>query len=405
MVLANQSKITYRLCRTVACSTRYGKTVFSEWAAMNYRGSKGFAHGKTPLAAVLLVNLGTPEAPTASAVRRYLAEFLADPRVIELPRWLWWLILHGVILRLRPRRSAQAYQRIWSTSGSPLLTHTRELTVALQDALKDAPGQVEVHLAMRYGEPSIATVLRQLQSRNLRRLLVLPLYPQYSGTTTGSVFDAVAKELGGWRWLPELGFISDYFQCPGYAEALAGRIAAHHAQNGHDGHLLFSFHGIPERYVLSGDPYYCHCLATARRVAELLQLGDAAYSVSFQSRVGRERWLHPYTDHELARLAAAGIKNVDVICPAFAVDCLETLEEIAIGERERFLQLGGSRLSYIPALNAEPDHTRVLAALIRQRSQHWPEWHADATQQGVVEQAQSCERHRVASPEFGRDKQ
>jgi len=379
------------------------KPDFPEQTPMNYRGRKNFEHGEPTLAAVLLVNLGTPEAPTTTAVRRYLAEFLADPRVIELPRLLWWLILHGVILRLRPRRSAHAYQRVWTTAGSPLLGHTRDLARALQNAVNDAPGRIEVQMAMRYGEPSIATVLRQLPPRNLRRLLVLPLYPQYSGTTTGSVFDAVASELSSWRWLPELGFINDYFQAPGYTEALAGRIAAHRAQMADDGHLLFSFHGIPERYVRNGDPYYCHCLATARRVAEHLHLASTAYSVSFQSRVGRERWLHPYTDHELARLAAAGTKNVDVICPAFAVDCLETLEEIAIGERARFLQLGGRRLSYIAALNAEPDHVSVLAALIRQHSQHWPEWSAEQTQAAVISQAESCQRQRAARPDFGTD--
>lgn len=340
--------------------------------------ARTFPHGNEPLAAVLLVNLGTPEAPTPAAVRRYLAEFLSDPRVIELPRWLWLPLLHGVILRTRPARSARAYQKIWGGAGSPLLSGSVALAQGVEKALADAPGRVEVHLAMRYGEPSIGRVLAALEARHLRRLLVLPLYPQYSASTTASVFDAVTAALSRWRFLPELHFVRDYYAAPGYALALAGSVRRHWQQHGRGDHLLFSFHGIPERYFKAGDPYYCHCQASARAVRELLEIDPSASSVSFQSRVGRERWLAPYTDHELARLAAAGVNKVDVICPAFAVDCLETLEEIAIGERERFLAHGGSELRYIPALNADDDHLALFANLVRAHTAHWPEWSAPA---------------------------
>ncbi len=372
---------------------------------MKYQGRAEFSHGQAPLAAVVLVNLGTPQAPTASAVRRYLAEFLADPRVIELPRLLWRMILHGVILRIRPARSARAYQKVWTERGSPLLFLSRDLTAAVQGQLAACHHRgIDVQLAMRYGEPSLATVLDQLAGRNLRRLLIVPLYPQYSGTTTGSVFDAVAARLRRWRWIPDLQFVSDYYAEPGYAQMLAERIRESWQRHGRGSHLLFSFHGIPERYLRAGDPYYCQCLATARMTIELLQLEATQWSVAFQSRVGRERWLHPYTDQELVRLANAGVSSVDVVCPAFAVDCLETLEEIAIGERERFLAAGGARFQYIPALNAEPDHAAFLASLIRRQTAHWPEWTATDAQTAHALQ-QSAERHAAARPSFDRDAQ
>ncbi|MGE3729934.1 MAG: ferrochelatase [Lysobacterales bacterium] len=363
---------------------------------MSSSDTRAYPHGSDPLTAVLLVNLGTPTAPTPAAVRRYLAEFLSDPRVIELPRWLWLPILHGVILRTRPARSARAYQKIWGVGGSPLLTGSQALAERLQQRLANAPGRVEVHLAMRYGEPSIAHVLSALEARHLRRLLVLPLYPQYSASTTASVFDAVSAELQRWRFLPEVHFVRDYYAEPAYARALASSVRQHWQEHGRDGHLLFSFHGIPERYFKAGDPYYCHCQASARRVAEMLQLEPDRYSVSFQSRVGRERWLHPYTDQELLRLAGAGVGHVDVICPAFAVDCLETLEEIAIGERERFLAHGGRELRYIPALNAGSQHVDLLDDLVRGHSTHWPEWSDTAMTALRNELARLAPRHRAA---------
>ncbi len=368
---------------------------------MKYQGRADFAHGAPPLAAVVLVNLGTPDQPDAGAVRRYLAEFLADPRVIEIPRLLWWLILHGIVLRLRPRRSAQAYRQVWQERGSPLLFHTQDLAKATQSQLQQSgQSRIEVHVAMRYGNPGMRDVLEQLMRRNLRRLLVLPLYPQYSGTTTGAVFDALANSLKTWRWVPELGFISDYFARPGYTELLAQRVRQHRLDHGTAAHLLFSFHGIPERYLLAGDPYHCQCLATARRTAEHLQLKADQWSVSFQSRVGRERWLTPYTDQELKRLPAIGVKSLDVICPAFAVDCLETLEEIAITGRETFLAAGGEQLRYIPALNAGDDHAQWLAQLIAEASAHWPEWSGARLDEVDADIAASKDRQRLAQVNF-----
>lgn len=368
---------------------------------MKYQGRKDFSHGGPPLAAVVLVNLGTPDHPDAGAVRRYLGQFLADPRVIELPRLLWRLILHGVILRIRPRRSAHAYQQVWTERGSPLLFHTQDLTKATQHALR-AAGQerIEVHMAMRYGNPSLPKVLQQLMGRNLRRLLIMPLYPQYSATTTGSVFDAVADELKTWRWVPELGFINDYYNRPGYCQLLANSVQRHRQQSGAAQHLLFSFHGIPERYLFAGDPYYCHCLATARQTAEHLQLRADQWSVSFQSRVGRERWLGPYTEQELRRLPQAGVKSLDVICPAFAVDCLETLEEIAMQGRDTFLAAGGEQFRYVGALNAEPDHAHWIAQLIAQSTAHWPEARPERMAQLDAEIAGSVDRHAKARVQF-----
>jgi protoporphyrin/coproporphyrin ferrochelatase len=368
---------------------------------MKYQGRADFTHGTPPLAAVVLVNLGTPDHPEPRAVRRYLAEFLADPRVIEIPRLLWLLILHGVILRIRPRRSAHAYQQVWTERGSPLLFHTRDLVAATQAELRGSGQQrIEVHTAMRYGSPSLTSVLDGLMRRNLRRLLVLPLYPQYSGTTTGSVFDAVADTLKTWRWIPELGFVSDYYDRPGYADLLAQSVRDHRSQHGDAGYLLFSFHGIPERYLHAGDPYYCQCLATARHTAERLGLGTDRWSVSFQSRVGRERWLSPYTDQELKRLPEAGVKSLDVICPAFAVDCLETLEEIALQGRDTFIAAGGEQFRYIPALNAADAHARWLAQLIAQTTAHWPEAMPERLAGMDQQIGASAARHAAARPLF-----
>ena len=331
---------------------------------MNDLGVSKFDHGARPAAAVVLVNLGTPDAPDTASVRRYLAEFLSDPRVVELPRWQWWPILHGVILRIRPRRSAHAYQQVWTAAGSPLMVHSEALVAAVATKLSAlAAGPVLVRNAMRYGRPALGAVLRELQAANVRRLLILPMYPQYSGTTTGSVFDALADELKTWRWVPETAFVSDYCRHPGYAEALAESVRRHWAQQGRR-HLLFSFHGIPERYLHAGDPYHCQCHATARRVAELLGLGELDWTIAFQSRVGREPWLRPYTDETLAALPDRGIRAVDVICPGFAVDCLETLEEIAVENRDRFLAAGGERYGYIPCLNAGDEHASLIVQLL-----------------------------------------
>ncbi len=322
---------------------------------------------------VLMVNLGSPDAPTAESLRRYLAEFLWDPRVVEQPRALWWLILHGIILRTRPARSAHAYKEVWTEQGAPLLEISRRQAGALQTELDRRFGAaVTLELAMRYGQPSVAQGLEALRGRNATRVLVLPMYPQYSASTTASTFDAVAQTLMGVRRLPEIRTVNGYYDEPAYVHALANSIREHWERNGRGERLLFSFHGLPKRYADAGDPYAAQCAVTARRVAEVLELADDAWFLAFQSRFGREEWLQPYTDHTLVDWAKGGVASVDVVCPGFAADCLETLEEIAQQNRDLFLQSGGKAFHYIPALNDRHDHMRFLADLIARHLQGWP---------------------------------
>lgn len=319
-----------------------------------------------PCTGILLTNLGTPDSPSVSDVRRYLREFLSDPRVVEFPRPLWWLILNGIILRIRPKRSAAAYQKVWTDQGSPLLVNSREIADALQRSLEQRlDGPVRVALAMRYGAPSIAESLETLRQANARRILVLPLYPQYSATTTASTFDELGRVLRGWRWLPELRFINHYHDDSGYIDALAQSVRRFSETHGACDRLLLSFHGIPQSYADQGDPYAEQCHATATRLAAALDLLPTEWAISFQSRVGREPWLQPYTDATLKQWGAEGIKRVHVICPGFPADCLETLEEIGEENRDYFLSAGGERYSYIPALNGDPGHIEALADLVR----------------------------------------
>ena len=339
----------------------------------HYTGLAGQSYDQPAQAGVLLVNLGTPEAPTARALRPYLAEFLGDPRVIEYPRWLWWLILHGIILRIRPARSARAYARVWTPEGSPLRVGSEKLATALQGKLSElAAGPVRVALAMRYGAPSVRTQIEQLQRDGVRRLLVLPLYPQYSGTSTGSVIDAVADTFKQLRWPPELRIINDYHDDAGHIEALAQSIERWWAAHGRGDKLLLSFHGIPQRYVAAGDPYLRQCQTTTQLLRERLGLNETQLIMSFQSRVGREPWLQPYTDQTVKRLAREGVKRLDVASPGFAVDCLETLEEIAMQNAEFFTEAGGEALRYIPALNDSDEQVTSLAALVLRHAQGWP---------------------------------
>lgn len=339
---------------------------------MAYKGVEHFDHRTPESVGILLTNLGTPDAPDAGSVRRYLAEFLADPRIVEAPRWLWRIILHGIILRIRPPRVAHAYQSIWTEAGSPLLAFTRRQAEALKPLLADRfKLAVEVAVGMRYGNPSLASGLQQLQQAGARRIFILPLYPQYSATTTASTFDAVANELKTWRWLPDIHLLTHYHDHPGYISALAGSIQAFWQQHGKPQRLLFSFHGLPKRYLLSGDPYHCECHKTARLVAEQLALAPDEWQVCFQSRFGREEWLQPYTDVTLKALPPQQIKHVHVISPGFASDCLETLEEINIQNRQFFLDAGGEQYDYIPALNDQPEHIRFMADLIVEQVSHW----------------------------------
>jgi ferrochelatase len=336
-----------------------------------------FSHDQSDRTGVLLANLGTPDAPTPAAVRRYLAEFLWDPRVVEIPRLPWWLILHGIILRVRPAKSARKYQIIWTPEGSPLLVIARRQAAAVAAMLAERyPGPIQVAVGMRYGNPSIAAALAELRAAGARRLLVLPLYPQYSATTTASTFDAVAAELRTWRWLPELRFVTQYHDDPGYLDALTAHIRAARADQPGE-RLLFSFHGLPKRNLLAGDPYHCQCHKTARLVAERLGLQSDQWAVTFQSRFGRAEWLQPYTSVLLADWAKSGVTSVDVACPGFAADCLETLEEIAIENRQAFLEAGGERYRYLPALNDDPAHIEALVDLIGRHAAGWPEFAAD----------------------------
>lgn len=341
-----------------------------------YQSTPDFEHGQSESTGILLVNLGTPEEPTSSAVRRFLKQFLSDPRVIEYPRWLWWLILNGVILRIRPSRSAAAYQKIWTDDGSPLMIFSKAIADGIQAQLHET---ANVELAMSYGEPSIDAAIDRLLAKGARRLLVLPMYPQYSGTTTASVFDAVARKLNALRWIPELRIINQYHDEPGYIDSLAASIREFWKQEGRGTRLMFSFHGVPRSTLLKGDPYHCQCQKTARLVAAALELGDDEWILSFQSRVGREEWLRPYTDETIVELGQQGLDRLDVVCPGFSTDCLETLEEIAMQNAELFLESGGESLHYIPALNARDDHVRFLADLIERHLGGWPRSYSDDT--------------------------
>ena len=333
-----------------------------------------FQHGQSECAGILLTNLGTPDEPTPAALRRYLAEFLWDPRIIEIPRPLWWLILHGIILRVRPPKVAVNYQKIWTDEGSPLLAISRHQAAALRQRLAEqCLGTVAVAVGMRYGNPSIEAALDELREAHARRILLLPLYPQYSAATTASTFDAVAKTLRDWRWLPELRMVNHYHDHPGYIDALVSRIEVAWSEQAPAEKLLMSFHGVPKATLMAGDPYHCECHKTARLVAERLDLSPERWAITFQSRFGKAEWLKPYTSETLKDWAAGGVKTVDVICPGFSADCLETLEEIQEENRHYFLEAGGEQLRYIPALNDSPKHIDALVDLIMQHTRGWPE--------------------------------
>ena len=322
-----------------------------------------FSHGQTPRTAVLFCNLGTPDAPTASALRRYLGEFLSDHRVVEIPRLVWMLILHGIILRIRPAKSALKYASIWTAEGSPLKVWTERQAQALDAAFAKRNEQVRVRYAMRYGNPSMASQLDALKTEGFTRVLVMPAYPQYSGTTTASVFDAVYAWGQRTRLLPEFRFINHYHDHPAYIASLAQQVRAHWAEHGQGERLVMSFHGVPERTLHLGDPYHCECYKTARLLSESLGLAKSQYIVTFQSRFGKAKWLEPYTEPTLVALAEQGVKKVDLICPGFTSDCLETLEEIAQEAQEAFMHAGGEQFHYIPCLNDNPSWIEAMHAI------------------------------------------
>ena len=339
---------------------------------MRYISSPDFHHDAAERIGVLLVNSGTPKSVHPRDVRKFLARMLSDPRIVEFPRALWLPILHGLILPFRPRRSAAKYRKIWTAAGSPLLDLSERLSNGLRTTLAQrmlAPLTVEI--GMLYGEPTVREALDRLRAASAQRILVVPLFPQYCGSTTGAVYDQVTSELRRWRWLPELRFISEFHDDPGYIDALRASVVQHWETHGRTQHLLMSFHGIPERYFHQGDPYFCKCQKTARLLADELMLRENEWSVSFQSRFGPTGWLQPYTSSVLEQMPARGVRDVTVVCPGFAVDCLETLEEIDMENREVFLHAGGQRFEYVRALNDRPEHARFLADLIAQHCQGW----------------------------------
>lgn len=351
---------------------------------MAYIGEPNYQHGSVSRLGILLVNLGTPDDTSTPSVRRYLRQFLSDPRVVEVPRVLWWLILHGVILRFRPKRTAEAYKTVWDEkSGSPLLSIGLKQTDRLREQVQQSMPDTQVELAMRYGNPSIESALATFRDAGVRRMLVLPLYPQYSGSTVASVFDEVTRQMSKVRWIPETRFINQYFDHPAYIEALAESVKESWNENGKPQRLVMSFHGIPQRYRTAGDPYFCQCQATARLLAEALNLDSTEYQVVFQSRFGREPWLQPYCDKTMEALPGEGVKHIDLICPGFSADCLETIEEINVENREIFMHAGGEKFHYIEALNDRHSHILAFTALVQQHISGWPESATDSPASAV----------------------
>jgi ferrochelatase len=351
---------------------------------MSFAKEPDFDHQQRPLTGVLIVNLGTPDEPTPSALRRYLGQFLADPRVVEIPRLLWMPILHGIILRVRPAKSAHKYASIWMPEGSPLRVWTDRLATLLQGSLGERGHRLSIKWAMRYGQPSIAAQLDALKAEGARRILIVPLYPQYSGATTASVMDDVFAWGRQVRTLPELRFVNHFHDDERYIEALAESVLSYWQREGRGDKLLMSFHGMPERTLHLGDPYHCECHKTARLLAQRLGLNKGDYVVSFQSRFGKAKWLQPYTEPTLQQMGKSGVGRVDVICPAFVCDCIETLEEIAMEGKQAFLSSGGKDFHYIACLNDRPKWVSALASLCEQHMQGWPTQVADQPSEGAL---------------------
>jgi len=334
-----------------------------------------YRHGTPPSTAIVLVNLGTPDAPTAPALKRYLREFLGDPRVVEIPRPIWWLILNGIILNTRPKKSAAKYASVWLPEGSPLRVHTERQTKLLKGILGERGHKLVVTSAMRYGSPSIPTVLTQLKVAGANRILLVPMYPHYSASTTATVIDEAATWLLQTRNQPEMRFVRNFHDDSGYLTALEASVRRHWQANGGPGEndrLLISFHGLPKRSLDLGDPYFCECHKTGRLLAERLNLPAGQYQICFQSRFGKTEWLQPYTAPTLKEWGKQGVRRVDVICPGFVADCLETLEEIAQEGRHDFIAAGGKEYHYIPALNEDDAWIKALADLVEKHLGGWP---------------------------------
>lgn len=362
---------------------------------MAFHKEPPFTHGKTGKTAVLLVNLGTPDAPTTKAVRSYLKQFLSDPRVVEIPRAIWWWILHCVILPFRPSKAAHKYASIWSNEGSPLKVHTSKQAILLRGYLGQRGHQVQVAYAMRYGSPAIPEVLAQLKADGCDRILVLPAYPQYSATTTASIYDAVFAYYAQVRNVPELRFIKHYHDHMAYIEALKESVLAYWAIHGTPDKLIMSFHGVPKRTLLLGDPYHCECQKTARLLAQQLRLGPEQYQLTFQSRFGKAEWLQPYTAPTLQKLAKQGVNRVDVMCPGFTSDCLETLEEIAIEAKQDFLNAGGKEFHYIACLNQAPAWISAMASLAEEHLVGWPTRLTESEREESKQRAEASRQRAV----------
>ncbi|HET7772954.1 MAG TPA: ferrochelatase [Burkholderiaceae bacterium] len=364
---------------------------------MKFNPPPGYKHGQAPRIGVLLVQLGTPDEPTAPALRRYLAQFLSDPRVVEIPRLVWLPILHGIILNVRPAKSARKYASIWMNDGpdqgSPLRVYSEKQAKLLRGYLGEAGIEAEVALAMRYGNPSVESVLNGLLEKNVDRLLVVPMYPQYSATTTASVIDEVNRALFKVRNLPEVRFVKHWHDDDAYIDALVASVRRHFEREGVPEKLVMSFHGVPKRTLLLGDPYHCECYKTARLVAERLGWPRDKLVVSFQSRFGKAEWLKPYTQETLVELARSGTEHVAVMCPAFVSDCLETLEEINDEVRHEFLEAGGKRFDYIPCLNDSDPWIHALTGIVRRHMQGWGDGKADAAQLKIT----AAEAQRVGA--------
>lgn len=337
-----------------------------------FTGQKNFEHGRQAITGILMVNLGTPDEPNPAAVRRYLAEFLSDRRVVEIPSLIWKIILHGIVLRVRPKKSAQAYQRVWTKQGSPLMAGSAALTQKVDEQIQSLFGdRVKTVLAMRYGNPSIKQGLEQLRDSGAERIVVLPLYPQYSGATTGTVSDEVFKQLMNWRWTPEAHMLGAYHDNPQYIKAIATSVHNNWEKNGKGDKLLISFHGMPKATLMNGDPYFCQSHKTARLIAEELKLADHEWEMAFQSRFGAAEWLKPYAAERWQALPGEGVKHLSVVCPGFSIDCLETVDEIAHEGREDFIAAGGEKFDYIPCLNDSPEHVRLMTDRLRKLVSVW----------------------------------
>lgn len=332
-------------------------------------------HDNPPALGILLINLGTPEAPTPRSVKAYLKQFLSDPRVVEIPRLVWWPILNGIILNTRPKKSAAKYASVWTNQGSPLRTHTEQQARLLRGYLGERGIQAQVAWAMRYGDPDVGRILGEMKAKNVQRILVVPMYPQYAASTTATALDMVFDWFQKTRNQPELRTIRNFHDHPGYINALEDSVRQHWRTHGlpDDGtRLLISFHGLPRRSLDLGDPYFCECQKTGRLLAERLNLSSAQYQICFQSRFGKAEWLQPYTSQTLEEWGHQGVRRVDVICPGFVADCLETLEEIAMEGKQDFLAAGGKEYHYIPALNENPAWIHALSDLVESHLAGWP---------------------------------